>query len=485
MRRLARLRLLRALALAVVAIGGMMLGLLLAAATPVDVGPFEATMSVTPSLSGDSEIVIPPLGVVHLDTHDGPAHLGVRLDGLNRSRTEALFDDPSSIQRASRTAVDDVVIGVDRLVLRATAVGLLGAMIAAAVIYRSQKRVAQAGGVALTVLIASFATAGLTFHPGALKEPRYDGLLANAPTIIGDAQRIADRYDEYAKQLEKMVVNVGNLYNTVSNLPVYEPGDGTIRVLHVSDLHLNPAAWPVIRSAVEQFRIDVVVDTGDISDWGTEVEASFVASIALLGVPYVYVRGNHDSGVTQQAVAAQPNAVVLDNSVKTVAGITFAGIGDPRFTPDKDANPFSGAGESQRSIDAVEQTGRTLAKTVAENPTPVNIALVHDPRSGEQLAGACPIVLAGHAHERKVSLLKGGTTTLMVQGSTGGAGLRGLEGETPEPLAMSVLYFDPTAELVAYDDITVGGTGLAEVSLKRHTFEKPAAATVPSPSPTG
>ncbi len=70
-----------------------------------------------------------------------------------------------------------------------------------------------------------------------------------------------------------------------------------------------------------------------------------------------------------------------------------------------------------------------------------------------------------------------------MQGSTGGAGLRGLEGQTPEPLAMSVLYFDPNAELVAYDDITVGGTGLAEVSLKRHTVETPTAPINPSPSP--
>jgi predicted MPP superfamily phosphohydrolase len=479
--RLARLR--RAFALACVALGGALIGLMLAAATPVDIGPFNATFSVQPSFTGDSEIVIPPLGVVHLDTHDGPVHLGVRLDGLDRTRTEALFNDPSGIQRASRTAVEDLVNGVDRLVLRATAVGVLGAMIAAAVIYRRVRRVAQAGGVALAVLVGGFATAGLTFHPSALKEPRYEGLLANAPTVIGDAQRIADRADAYARQLEKMVVNVGELYGTLSNLPVYEPGDGSIRVLHVSDLHLNPAVWPVIRSAVEQFRIDVVVDTGDINDWGTEAEASFVASIALLKVPYVYVRGNHDSDLTQRAVAAQPNAVVLDNSVQTVAGLTFAGIGDPRFTPDKNANPFGGTGEGQRSVDAVEQTGRTLAGTIGESATPVDIALVHDPRSGQQLAGACPIVLAGHAHERKVSVLKGGATTLMVQGSTGGAGLRGLEGETPEPLAMSVLYFDPNRELVAYDDITVGGTGLAEVSIKRNTVETPTAPT-PYPPPT-
>jgi hypothetical protein len=61
----------------------------------------------------------------------------------------------------------------------------------------------------------------------------------------------------------------------------------------------------------------------------------------------------------------------------------------------------------------------------------------------------------------------------MVQGSTGGAGLRGLEGEEPTPLAMSVLYFDRDKRLQAYDDIRVGGTGEAQVNLERHLIDNP------------
>lgn len=463
----------RALGLAAVALTGMILALLIAAPTSVDVGPFRSTFAVTPSWVGDTEVLLPPLGSLKLDTHEGPAHLNVRLDGLDRARTEALITDPAGISLASRTAVDDVRSGVNRLAVRATAVGILGAMFAVALVYRRMRQVAWAGGLALAVLASSFGVAALTFNPRALKEPRYDGLLANAPAIVGDAQRLADRYDEYAAQLERMVANVSNLYNTVSGLPVYTPGDNTIRVLHVSDLHLNPAAWSVIRSAVEQFHIDVVVDTGDINDWGSEVEANFVASIALLGVPYIYVRGNHDSALTQAAVAAQPNAIVLDDQVQTVAGLTFAGIGDPRFTPDKTVNPH-GTGESHETVDSVVQAGKTLAETIAESPNAVDIALVHDPRSAGPVAGLTPLALAGHAHARSVSMLGQTRTRLMVQGSTGGAGLRGLEGETPRPLEMSILYFDPARELLAYDDITVGGTGLAEVTLRRHLIENPA-----------
>jgi hypothetical protein len=66
-----------------------------------------------------------------------------------------------------------------------------------------------------------------------------------------------------------------------------------------------------------------------------------------------------------------------------------------------------------------------------------------------------------------VSVLDGGTR-LMVEGSTGGAGLRGLQGEEPTPLTCTVLYLDPdTGELQAYDEITLGGLGETEVTIQR------------------
>lgn len=55
----------------------------------------------------------------------------------------------------------------------------------------------------------------------------------------------------------------------------------------------------------------------------------------------------------------------------------------------------------------------------------------------------------------------------MVQGSTGAAGLRGLESEEPTPLQMSVLYFDENQALKAYDDIQLGGTGESNVEVQR------------------
>ncbi|WP_213454189.1 metallophosphoesterase family protein [Rhizomonospora bruguierae] len=478
------------LAVLAVGVGGAVLGILLFGRTGVDVGPFHAEMRLSPSASGGSQVNIPPLGALHLATHAGPAHLSITLDSLDQRRTEELITDPNAITRASQTAVSDVTNGVIRLSLRTLAVAVLTGLLLAALIFRRVRLVAWSGTVALATTAASLGIAAGTFRVGAIEEPRYTGLLVNAPAVVGDARRIADRYDQYAAQLQSIVGNVSRLYTTVSTLPVYQPNSETTRVLHVSDLHLNPTAWSLIRTVVEQFDIDVVIDTGDINDWGSEPEASFVDTIALLRVPYVYIRGNHDSYLTERAVARQRNAIVLDNSIRTVAGLTIAGIGDPRFTPDKQESP-PGSGSLPGTIDSVLNSGRQLADTIHASGRQVDIALVHDPASAGALAGVCPLVLAGHLHNRTVSELDPppgslpGTkpTRLLVEGSTGGAGLRGLEGEQPTPLAMSVLYFDRLHALQAYDDITVGGTGQSQVELKRHLVGEPQPAGTATQAP--
>ncbi|MEV4820726.1 metallophosphoesterase [Micromonospora sp. NPDC049274] len=475
------------LAVLVVALAGAVLGVLAGGRVNTDIGPFRASLTLSPATEGGTTIDVPPLGALLLDSHSGPTHLTVRLGALDQGRTEALLDDPASISRASQSAVEDVRSGVMRLGLRTLASAVLVTLILAGLIFRNVRRTAWAGGLALLVTAGSLGTAAATLRPQAIEEPRYEGLLVNAPAIVGDARRIANDYTKYAEQLQRIVGNVSQLYTTVSALPVLEPAPGTTRVLHVSDMHLNPTGWQLIRTVVEQFGIDVVIDTGDITDWGSEPEASFVGSISLLKKPYVFIRGNHDSGKTGAAVARQPNAIVLNNSTATVAGLTIAGIGDPRFTPDKNTSP-AGSGLTQEVADQVIGVGEQLAATVRSSPRPVNIALVHDPASAGPLAGTCPLVLAGHTHARQVSKLPQAPgqqpTALFVEGSTGGAGLRGLEGEKPTPLSMTVLYFDQQKMLQAYDDITVGGTGQAQVNLERHIVQDPSAGAPASVTPT-
>ena len=499
-----------AAAVALVSVGGAVIGTMLFAHADLNVGPFRAEMSISPSIRGGSEVDIPPLGSLHLDSHSGPIHLKVNLGSLDQNRTEALLDNPAAISSAGEHAVEDVRSGVIRLGVRALGIAVLSALVFAALIFRNVRRVAAAGVTALVVTGGSLGLAAGTLRPDSIAEPRYEGLLVNAPAVVGDARRIADDYGKYADQLQQIVSNVSRLYTTVSSLPVYEPAGNTTRLLHVSDLHLNPAAWGLIRTVVQTFDIDAVVDTGDMVDWGSTAETTFASSIPSVGVPYIFVRGNHDSQALQAAVARQTNAVVLDNAITTVDGLTIAGIGDPQFTPDKSQEqPAANADEAAAS--PLLLSGEKLADTIRASAKPVDIALVHDPAMAPPLSGAVPLVLAGHLHSREVTMLPvpspaasaspapspsaGATgqpsmpTRLMVEGSTGGAGLRGLEKEKPTPLSLSVLYFDEKHQLKAYDDIQLGGTGQSNVEMQRNVIgaeapETPAPSISPSISPS-
>jgi hypothetical protein len=252
---------------------------------------------------------------------------------------------------------------------------------------------------------------------------------------------------------------------------------------------------------VQTFDIDAVIDTGDMVDWGSSAETNYASAIPSIGVPYLYVRGNHDSGAIQAAVARQRNAVVLDNTVTRVGNLTIAGIGDPEFTPDKSENPPAD-NDADPSTSPLLVAGDQLATTIRRSDQPVDIALVHDPAMAPPLSGVVPLILAGHLHQRQVSIMPEPVpvpsaspapsasaapagdeppvqTRLMVEGSTGGAGLRGLEKEDPTPLMLSVLYFDENRQLKAYDDIQVGGTGESNIEMQRNVI-----GAEPSPSPT-
>jgi predicted MPP superfamily phosphohydrolase len=264
--------------------------------------------------------------------------------------------------------------------------------------------------------------------------------------------------------LARLVTNVTKLYDVTSTLPAYQPDPATIRVLHVSDIHLNPASWKIIASLVEQYKVNVIVDTGDTMDHGTAAENGFLDPIADLGVPYVWVRGNHDSLVTQRYLERMKNVHVLDEGrAETVAGVRFAGIGDPQFTPDRSVTPGGNNAE--------ELAGDQLASALRDQQaagTPVDIALVHEPSAARQTDGEVPLILAGHLHHEGTEVMKHGTR-LRIEGSTGGSGLRAVEGKYPDPIEASILYIDrDTRRLQAWDEIKLGGLGLTTAEVSRH-----------------
>ncbi|MEU6221323.1 metallophosphoesterase [Streptomyces sp. NPDC047022] len=471
---------LRALGMVAVVLLGAWLGLLIVGDVRVPVGPVNTTMTLRPSLSGGTKINVSPLGTLELSSHQAPVRLDVNVDQLDPGRAQALVDHPERFSDLQGEITHDVEHGTLDLAVRSCIAVVAGATALGLAVYRRPRRALAAGGLAFTLLAASGATAYATWNPESVLEPKFSGLLSSAPAVVGNARSIVTEFDVYQKELARLVTNVTKLYDVTSTLPAYEPDPTTIRVLHVSDIHLNPASWKIIASLVEQYRINVIVDSGDTMDHGTAAENGFLDPIAGLGAPYIWVRGNHDSRVTQHYLEHLKNVHVLDDGrAVTVAGLRFAGIGDPQFTPDRSITP----GGDRAEVLAGARLAAALNDQKAAG-TPVDIAIAHEPTAARETDGEVPLVLAGHLHHEGTEIMKYGTR-LRIEGSTGGSGLRAVEHEYPAPIEASVLYLDRrTRRLQAWDEIRLGGLGETTAEVTRHLAEDNQPGSHPSPGAT-
>jgi predicted MPP superfamily phosphohydrolase len=471
-------RVLTAVAVLLVAALGTGLGMLVVTPDESRVGPVQTRMGLGYG-SGGTVVDMSPLGALRLDSHRGPFQLTVDVSGIDIDATRQVISTPSSVESLEQRVAGDVRDGIVHAVLIGTGAAVVFAGWLGFLVFRTVRRTAATSAAALALVAAGGGLAAVTWNPDSISEPEYQGLLTTAPTLVGDAEDIIDNFGLYRAQLAKIVTNVGALYAAGSSLPVFTQSESTVRILHVSDIHLNPTAWNVIRSVAAQFQVHAVIDTGDLTDHGTAFESRFADSIPTVGVPYIWIRGNHDSRATQQAVASQSNAIVLDEGgVTEVEGIRITGWGDPRFTPDQETR-------DKEPANSVLRSGEWLAEAIrAQDPAP-HLALVHDPAAAEPLDGLVPLVLAGHGHHRETYAMEQ-STLVFEQGSTGGAGLRALEDEEPTPLQCAVLYFDrATGELQAWDDVTLGGIGLASANIERHLpgEEQQPEITPPPPTP--
>ncbi|MFI8349351.1 metallophosphoesterase [Streptomyces sp. NPDC085596] len=457
-------RVLRAFGLTGVVLVGAWLGLLIVGNVRAPVGPMDTTMALRPSLSGGTKINVSPLGALTLDSHVAPVRLDVDVDQLDPARAQALVDHPERLSGLQDEVARDVERGTLDLAVRSCVAVVTGATALGLAVYRRPRPALAAGGLALALLAASGVSAYATWNPKSVLEPKFSGLLSSAPSVVGNARSIVTDFDVYQQELARLVTNVTKLYDVASTLPAYQPDPSTIRVLHVSDIHLNPAAWKIIGSLVDQYKVDVIVDSGDTMDHGTSAENGFLDPVKDLGVPYVWVRGNHDSRATQRYLEGIKNAHVLDEGrAETIAGVRFAGTGDPQFTPDR--SQATGGDAAERLA------GARLASALRDQKakgTPVDIAVAHEPVAAAGTDGTVPLALCGHLHTQGTKILPLGTR-LRREGSTGGSGLRAVEGQYPAPIEASVLYLDrDTRQLQAWDAIKLGGLGRTTAEVSRH-----------------
>ncbi|MBO0829703.1 MAG: hypothetical protein J2P24_18175, partial [Streptosporangiales bacterium] len=238
----------RRVAVVVVALVGAWFGLIVGGQVTAPIGPVDANLSIRPSLTGNTFVDVAPLGTIELDTTDAPIALNASVAEIRVTAVQAIFRDPNSLEDLQAQVTSDLRTAVIKLALRSLVFGTLGAALLTAVAFRRWRTTWKSALVAFGLILIAYAVAAATWNPKAIEQPRYTGLLTTAPSVVGTAENLTNHFGKYSAELAKLVSNVTKLYDTTSHLPLYSPDPNTLRVLHVSDIHLNPATWDVLRS---------------------------------------------------------------------------------------------------------------------------------------------------------------------------------------------------------------------------------------------
>jgi predicted phosphodiesterase len=423
---------------------GAWLGMALLARATVPMGPFRVELDVGFG-RGETVLALPPFGALTADTHLSPLRLSATLQDVGVQRLTDVVND-EGIDGLVGDVERDAMDRVRTMAWRVLVVATIGGVALATLVYRTRWHLVAAGGSAalLGVMVCEVLLLA-TFRPAAFTEPTYSGSLALAPQLIGPVREATDRIEDLRAGLEQIVDGTVRAYTTLQSTPL---ADDAIRVLHISDIHASPLGMGFAQEVARGFDVDLVLDTGDITSFGTPVENLIATQIPGFGRPYVFVRGSHDSTALQEAIAQQANAIVLDGRARTIEGLTVYGLGHPAFTPAR-GEPV----DAEEFADLARSAGLEIAADLEAATDPVDVVAVHDDRMGEAIAGLVPLVISGHFHDT-VASVENGTLFLRI-GTTGGSGAGIFRDLADIPFTAEVLYFsrgeDP--ELIAYDVI--------------------------------
>jgi predicted phosphodiesterase len=446
---------------------------------------------VSTRLIARSQVEIPTnIGTATFDTHAwGPggrfAVSALSLPPVERASGSPFIDLPGELADIRALALETALTSLQKFAGGALAGGLVGMLAWQGLVgsgarsRRSRLLAVLVGGSAAAALAVAGWGAGayLTFDEEFGDDLQADGLLAiglSADELLGE---LNSRDQAYAGYVQSLATYIDRLRTEASPA---ETADVAVRVLLVSDVH-GRNVYPQLRSVIESQGVDFVLDAGDLVQWGTGFELSarpdIVAGIESLGVPYVWVKGNHDGSGTVAEMEEIANTVVLDGEVTELAGLSILGVADPRLYQD------GGPVEAENPDEVAEMERQAAAAAVAELREPdqqdaplADLALMHHPAGARELGelSEAPVWVSGHTHE-PAQEVEDDHVDLTV-GTTGAAGIRTFKGQNeagdvvPTPQSFDILDFGPTCRPVSLTRFTYPDV-LSDAGTARVTYE--------------
>lgn len=365
---------------------------------------FSADVSVEPGLTSTVElptvvgdVVVTFNGPVPAPGLTGKVQVRDAVTDLLRSGTltsTQLQPDQAELREAIDTGVREVAWKFAAGALVTTLLALLAYAVARP--RRTGHVLAVAGTATALALVGPGAAAWLTYRTGNVASFQATSLLSLVQTnqgILDDLDRKADQGAIYVTNLLALSDAVRQEFN-----PDAETGDPGARFLLVGDLH-GMNHFPLMRQIVATERIDAVIDVGDLVNFGQPREGSLTglyAGIESLGVPYVFVRGNHDAvSATDESVlrrmAQIPNVILLEPTAGSfqraeINGVSITGFNDHRW--------FNQSGDdfADQQIEAAR-----IFREATEGLEPTDLVVTHQPYAAHRVPVG-QLTLNGHMH---------------------------------------------------------------------------------------
>ncbi|MHB9111584.1 MAG: metallophosphoesterase family protein [Thermoleophilia bacterium] len=432
---------------------------ILVSPTDFTVGPVRAEFSLKPALHGKTVVNLPPAGSIEADTHTSPAVVNYSLKEISVEEVDDLISPDSEARAQLENWREPVRREAGSMIVKVVLVAMLAGGAVVGLLHRRwQWALAGAATGLATVLMVGGLAYG-TYEMDAFSEPSYSGSLTYAPDVLAFSQETLANLDDYEDRVPEIAESLYRTVNALNQLPEGTPEADTIRVLHVSDMHSSAAAAGLVRSAAELYDVDFVVDSGDLTDLGTSLEARYPSTYLPMKVPYLWIAGNHDTPTIVRTMEETAGVTVLSDRFVDEEGVVVGGFPDPA----------SLSVSPQPSSDGrlAQEAARIAGIVDSHDPRPFIVA-VHDPKQAARLDGKVAVVLNGHTHRESVVVENG--TVFLDAGSTGGGGFRSIAPGGESPSSLHVLYIrkDPL-KLVAVDSISIFGYS-QEFSVSRRVF---------------
>jgi len=414
-------------------------------------------------VKGGTVIAVPPIGQLFFKSHQTPWQLIVTLDEVDFSSLAQKINSLPPKQQWLTLIQHKVKHTVLTFFVSVGIYGLLGGLFMLLVlrIHPASKMFRYGLLCSITLILLLITTTILTYQPRAIEHPQYQGVLSAAPWAMNLVTMGLDNIEVIGANLKKISQSLPTLFKQAEDIKNISELPTDLRILHVSDIHNNPAAFDFIEELISNFKIQFIIDTGDLTDYGTELEAKIIDRIPGLTVPYVFIPGNHESPLIIKRLAHTKNVILVIKKMLQIHGLTIIGAPDPaafKYSSDVVATDQYLAA-AQILIDRVRNMGKTP-----------DIIAVHNRIMAKDLIGSVPLILHGHDHSYRLTVEKG--TVIDDAGTTGAAGIRGID-DKGAAYSASISYWKKgpqgTMKLHAIDSIKING-GEGSLTIDRHTF---------------